>query len=181
MQFKVDIFCLKDTTTFLYRRLSQEHCLLFFKTLLYIIVLPYRIWKGSTIRLAGLSNQPMIKDEEEFPVSTFFKIVLDTVIMIIPVLAILLPIIVTGVFLSLPNDYFGNNFYYSFINFDLSYLFYERGQDSFDYYRLLPPFILLFYSYLVIPIISWLKELLTIFLEMIHRLEEIEKNTRNSK
>jgi len=152
----------------------------FFKTLLYIIVLPYRIWKGSTIRLAGLSNQPMIKDEEEFPVSTFFKIVLDTVIMILPVLAILLPIIVTGVFLSLPNDYFGN-FYYSFINFDLSYLFYERGQDEFDYYSLLPPFIPLFYSYLVIPIISWFKELLTIFLEMIHRLEEIEKNTRTSK
>ena len=152
----------------------------FFKTLLYIIVLPYRIWKGSTIRLAGLSNQPMIKDEEEFPVSTFFKIVLDAVIMILPVLAILLPIIVTGVFLSLPNDYFGN-FYYSFINFDLSYLFYERGQDEFDYYSLLQAFVPFLYSYLVIPIISWFKELLTIFLEMIHRLEEIEKNTRTSK
>ena len=160
----------------------------FFKTLLYIIVLPYRIWKGSTIRLAGLSNQPMIKDEEEFPVSTFFKIVLDAVIMILPVLAILLPIIVTGVLLSLPNDYFGN-FYYSYMDYDLSYLFNdikremlnEREQDKFDYYSLLQAFVPFLYSYLVIPIISWFKELLTIFLEMIHRLEEIEKNTRTSK
>jgi hypothetical protein len=46
----------------------------------------------------------MIKDEEEFPVSTFFKIVLDAVIMILPVLAILLPMIVTGALLSLQKN-----------------------------------------------------------------------------
>jgi hypothetical protein len=69
--------------------------------------LPYRICKGSTRRLAGLSNQSMIKDKEEFPVSTFYKNALDAVIMVLPILGILIPLIAI---LVVPNE--SNSSYY---------------------------------------------------------------------
>ena len=47
------------------------------KIFLYFIILPFKIWKASTMRLAENSDTAIIKDDEEFPMYTFSKVSMD--------------------------------------------------------------------------------------------------------
>jgi len=125
----------------------------FLKTLFYFIVLPYKIWKSSTLRLAHISNQPLLSDDEEFPVYTIAKIGYDAVIVFLPVLGIVL--VVFSIFFG------GYNSYY----------YYSTGMAVFQG---IMPFVV---CYFLIPLFSFIKEILTITLSMVHSLKKIEKNT----
>ena len=65
----------------------------FLKTIFYFIVLPYKIWKASTLRLASFKGKALIKENEEFPVFTFLKINYDATIFFMAVIIIIAPII----------------------------------------------------------------------------------------
>ena len=129
------------------------------KTLFYFIVLPYKIWKASTLRLAHISNDALLSDDEEFPVYTFAKIVYDAIIVILPILGIIVGIIVA--------TYVGAYYDYSYDGYRSGY-----GLRGFIWSFLA--------SYFVIPFFSFIKEILTITLSMVHSLEKIEKNTEKS-
>ncbi len=125
----------------------------FLKTLFYFIVLPYKIWKSSTLRLAHISNQPLLSDDEEFPVYSIAKIGYDAFIVFLPILGI-----VIGVFSLLFGGY--NSYYYDP---------YYSGFWSF-----VSSFVV---CYFLIPLLSFIKEILTITLSMVRSLKKIEKNT----
>jgi len=127
----------------------------FLKTLFYFIVLPYKIWKSSTLRLAHISNKPLLSDDEEFPIYTISKIAYDAVIVFLPVLGIVL-----GVFSLLFGGY--NSYYYDY---------YSTGMAV---WQVIFPLVV---CYFLIPLFSFIKEILTITLSMVHSLKKIEKNT----
>jgi len=159
----------------------------FLKTLLYFLVLPYKIWKSSTLRLAEMSNNPLLSDKEQLPVYTISKIAYDALIVIMPVIGIII-----GLFLLVTGEYgyssFGpfyfvssifysvGNFFWSLGNFlYLTDIFYFLGQNLGS---VLSPFL---FCYFMIPFISFIKEILTISLLMVHNLEKIAKNTETSE
>ncbi len=131
----------------------------FLKTLFYFIVLPYKIWKASTLRLAQISNQPLLSDEEEFPVYTIAKIGYDAFIVFLPILGLILGILFA--------TFIGGGY-------DYSYNTYSSGMG---FRGFITAFLV---SYFVIPLFSFIKEILTITLSMVHSLKEIEKNTEKS-
>ena len=159
----------------------------FLKILFYFVVLPYKVWKASIIRLADISNKPLLRDEEEFPVYTIFKIAYDAVITILPILGI---IFMFGYFLGFYYGY--NSFIYSIssIFYPINYIFSILG--NFFYYDLnnflylgnffyylssgIPIFLVF---YFMIPFISLFKEILTFPLSLVHNLEKIDKNTKD--
>ena len=120
--------------------------LTFIKVVFYFIVLPYKIWKASTLRLSRISHDALISDEEEFPVYTFVKVSYDAIIVVLPIFGFCI-----GIVLVL----FGNIYFSQFIT-------------------------LLLACYFWIPIFSFIKEILTIKLSMVHSLEKIEKNTNKT-
>lgn len=102
------------------------------KTVFYFIVLPYKIWKAATLRLAVLSDSAIVGSGEEFPVYTFNKVNLDATIFILGILAVPLAFVGVG-----------------------------------------------FVIYLVlIPLLSFLKEIITMSLVTVKRLEDIDRNTK---
>ena len=109
------------------------------KIMFYFIILPYKIWKASTLRLANLRNETIIRDNEEFPVYTFFKINYDATIFS------------TGIFSVI------------FLVLGIIWHFFLG---------------LAIICYIIIPFISFLKEVITISLGVIKRLEAIEENTK---
>ena len=115
--------------------------LVWLKTVLYFIVLPYKIWKSTTLRLSALAGKTIIEDSEEYPMYTFTKISYDASIFILGLLAVLISII--GLFTA-----------------GIMGAFAGIG------------------AYFVIPFISLLKEIITMSLGVIKRLEAIDKNTR---
>tara|TARA_B100000953_G_C17833390_1_gene362601 strand:- start:49 stop:528 length:480 start_codon:yes stop_codon:yes gene_type:complete len=130
----------------------------FLKILFYFIVLPYKIWKASTLRLAHISNDPLLNDEEEFPVYTIAKIGYDALIVFLPILGIVLGILLATMF--------GGGYDY----------YYDQYSTGMGFRSFITTFIV---SYFVIPLFSFIKEILTITLSMVHSLKEIEKNTQN--
>ncbi len=114
------------------------------KTLFYFIVLPYKIWKSSIIRLAISSDKPIIEEGEEFPMYTFNKVAMDAGIVILPILGLLIGLI-AGI------DAYRNGLGY-FISALAS-------------------------SYFMIPFLSFLKEVITMSLTSINKLDLIVKNT----
>jgi len=129
----------------------------FLKTLFYFIVLPYKIWKSSTLRLAHISNQPLLSDDEEFPVYSIAKIGYDAFIVFLPILGI-----VIGVFSLLFGGY--NSYYYD--------PYYDPFYSGF--WSFVSSFVV---CYFLIPLFSFIKEILTITLSMVRSLKKIEKNT----
>jgi hypothetical protein len=111
------------------------------KTVFYFVVLPYKIWKSTTLRLATLSGTSLIEDGEEFPMYTFTKISYDTTIFMLGIFVVIVAII--GIFAQPIAGVFAG---------------------------LLP--------YFIIPVISLLKEIITMSLGVIKRLEAIDHNTR---
>lgn len=102
------------------------------KTVFYFIVLPFKIWKASTLRLSAFADSAIVDDDEEFPVYTFNKINLDASIFILGILAV--PTALVGV--------------------------------GFGIY------------FVMIPLLSFFKEVLTMSLVTVKRLEDIDHNTR---
>ena len=109
------------------------------KIVFYFIILPYKIWKAATLRLASLRNKTLVRDNEEFPVYTFFKINYDASIFSTGILSVI--VLILGIFWH-------------------ELVFVAIG------------------LYVIIPLISFLKEVITISLGVIKRLEAIEENTR---
>jgi len=109
------------------------------KIVFYFIILPYKIWKAATLRLASLRNKTLVRDNEEFPVYTFFKINYDASIFSTGILSVI--VLILGIFWH-------------------ELVFVAIG------------------LYVIIPLISFLKEVITISLGIIKRLEAIEENTR---
>ena len=115
--------------------------LVWLKVVFYFLILPYKIWKATTLRLATLSGKSLISDTEEFPMYTFTKISYDTTIFIFGFLAVLVSVIgllsygIEGVFAGLV-------------------------------------------FYMLIPFMSLLKEIITMSLGVIKRLESIDNNTK---
>lgn len=111
------------------------------KTIFYFIVLPYKIWKSTTFRLADLSDTAILNDNEEFPMYTFTKVSYDATIFILGIFVVILAVVgifaepIVGVFMGLV-------------------------------------------PYFIIPFISLLKEIITMSLGVIKRLEAIDNNTR---
>ena len=102
------------------------------KTVFYFIVLPYKIWKAATLRLAMFSDAAIVGDGEEFPVYTFNKVNLDASIFILGILAV-------------PLAFVGVGFVIYFV---------------------------------IIPVLSFFKEILTMSLVTVKRLEDIDRNTK---
>jgi hypothetical protein len=128
----------------------------FLKTVFYFIVLPYKVWKSSTLRLAHISNQPLLSDEEEFPIYTISKIIYDAVIVFLPILGLIIGVIVLL--------FGGYDYYY----------YYDYYNTGIVVWQIIMPFII---CYFLIPLLSFIKEVLTITLSMVHSLKIIEKNT----
>jgi membrane protein insertase Oxa1/YidC/SpoIIIJ len=103
------------------------------KTIFYFIVLPYKIWKASTMRLAKLSGKEMITEKEEFPMYTFNLISTDAAIFMLGIISV--PLV----------------------------LFFGAG--------------LLIYFF-VIPAVSFIKEVITMSLVTVKKLEIIAENTK---
>lgn len=110
----------------------QKAFFTWFKTVFYFIVLPYKIWKAATLRLAVLSDTAIVNEGEEFPVYTFNKVNLDATIYILGILAVPLAFIGVG------------------------FLIY----------------------FLIIPMLSFIKEIITMSLVTVKRLEDIDRNTK---
>tara|TARA_B110000211_G_scaffold126592_1_gene145738 strand:- start:1866 stop:2411 length:546 start_codon:yes stop_codon:yes gene_type:complete len=160
----------------------------FFKILLYFVVLPYKVWKASIIRLADISNKPLLRDEEEFPVYAIFKIAYDTVILILPILGV---VFMVGSFLGFHYGYNSFVYFLSSIFFeDILYVFIFLGDFFYlylnnflylgDFFYFLTSGITIFLVYyFMIPFVSFIKEILTFPLSFVHNLEKIDKNTRD--
>ena len=101
------------------------------KILIYYVILPFKIWKAATYRLAKNNDSAIVADDEEFPMYTFTKVSLDA------------SIFMTGI-LSVPFAFIGVGF--------IMYL-------------------------VVIPSISFAKEVITMSLISVQKLTQIEKNT----
>jgi hypothetical protein len=111
------------------------------KLIFYFLVLPYKIWKATTLRLSDLAGKTLINDTEEYPMYTFTKISYDGIIFIFGFLTVLASVI--GLFaMGIEGVFIG-----------------------FVYY-----FLILF--------ISLLKEIITMSLGVIKRLESIDRNTQ---
>lgn len=115
------------------------------KTLFYFIVLPYKVWKSSVLRLGKNSEEAIINDNEEFPVYTFNKISMDAIIVVLPVLGIIIGL------LNWINSYYGG--FALFI-----------GSMAI--------------SYFIIPLFSFIKEIITMSLSTINKLDQIIENTK---
>lgn len=101
------------------------------KVLVYFIILPFKIWKAATFRLAQNNDDAIVSNDEEFPMYTFTKVSLDSSIFMLGILAV-------------PSAFFGVGFGIYFI---------------------------------VIPILSFSKEVMTMSLSTVHKLDKIAKNT----
>ena len=68
------------------------------KTIVYFIILPYKIWKTTTIRLARSSANggAIVRDGEQFPVYTFYRTSLDATIFFMGLLSVPLAFIGVG-------------------------------------------------------------------------------------
>lgn len=115
--------------------------LVWLKTIFYFLVLPYKIWSSTTLRLASLSGTSLVNSDEEFPMYTFTKIAYDATVFIFGILTVLVSVI-------------------GLLTAGAAGLFAGLG------------------FYFVIPIVSLLKEIITMSLGVIKRLEAIDKNTQ---
>ena len=68
------------------------------KTYLYFVILPYKIWKTTTIRLARSSTNggAIVRDGEQFPVYTFYRTSLDATIFLMGLLSVPLAFVGIG-------------------------------------------------------------------------------------
>jgi hypothetical protein len=114
------------------------------KTVLYLFILPYKIWKSSTLRLGAMYDKTLLCDHEEFPALTFTKITIDALIVIWPLLALFLSV------------------------FDA----FSKGGSMTTFFGII------FSAYFLIPFFSFSKEIITLSLAIVSRLEEVSKNTK---
>ena len=68
------------------------------KTLVYFIILPFKIWKTTTIRLARSSANggAIVRDGEQFPVYTFYRASLDATIFFMGLICVPLAFVGVG-------------------------------------------------------------------------------------
>lgn len=61
------------------------------KMIFYFLILPYKVWKTTTIRLAKSSSNggAIVKNDEEFPIFTYFKASFDATIFMSGIVAVL--------------------------------------------------------------------------------------------
>jgi hypothetical protein len=116
------------------------------KTLFYFVILPYKIWRSSVLRLGQDSEKELISKNEEFPIYTFTKIAMDATIVVLPVLGVFFGFIAT----------IGSGVGSGFVALIVSVLT----------------------CYFIIPFISFIKEIITMSLSTINKLDQIVENTR---